>query len=122
MPKTKPIGPSRPTRPIRVYIAGPLRGVGPDVDQEANVRLAIDAAEAALQAGYDYYLPHLNVEHDRHYPRSGDQWVERDLVWLRLCDAVYVFSRSRQSELARRSRRPSYAESRSSIRSKSWPL
>ncbi len=76
-----------PSRKRRIYIAGPLRG-----NETTNVRAAIIAADVLLWNGYAVFCPHLNVLHDLLHPRSAEEWIEHDLVWLKVCDAVLRLS------------------------------
>lgn len=69
---------------MRVYIAGPYtKG-----DVAANVRAAIDAAQAILLAGHAPFVPHLTHFWHLLYPGPYEQWITLDLAWLDICDAL----------------------------------
>jgi len=70
---------------MRVYIAGPLES-GPD--PAANVRRALDAATALLDAGLVPYVPHLTWFWNESHPRPRETWLALDREWLSTCDAV----------------------------------
>jgi hypothetical protein len=68
----------------KVYIAGPYtKG-----DVALNVRVAIEAADRVLKAGFIPFLPH--VTHFWHLvcPGPYEQWIDYDLEWLPACDAL----------------------------------
>lgn len=67
---------------IKVYIASPYT-IG---DPEINVRRQIDAAQELMNAGFAPYAPLLNHFHHLIYPRQD--WIEFDLLWLKICDCV----------------------------------
>ena len=70
----------------RVYIAGPLSSSGGYVE---NVRAAVLAAEAVIQAGGMPHVPHLCALWQFISPHSEyGYWLPMDLEWLRLCHAV----------------------------------
>lgn len=67
-----------------VYISGPYT----NGDQAANVRAAIEAANALLDAGYIPYCPHLSHFHHMLFPHDYETWMQLDLAWLEKCDAL----------------------------------
>lgn len=69
---------------MRVYVAGPYT----QGDVAANVRNAILAGDALLEAGHAPYIPHLS--HFQHLlcPREYEVWMRLDFVWLRACEAL----------------------------------
>mgnify|MGYP001590497433 FL=1 len=69
---------------MRIYIAGPYT-LG---DTIANVRAAIEAAEALLAKGHTPYIPHLSTLWHLVAPHPAEFWYAYDLKWLTLCDAV----------------------------------
>lgn len=69
---------------LRVYVAGPI-SLG---NQFANVRAAIDAAQALLADGFVPFLPHLSAFWHVVHPNDYETWMRYDLSWLATCDAV----------------------------------
>lgn len=67
-----------------VFIAGPLT----HGDQAANVRAAMDAAQALMEAGLYPYLPHLSWFSHLASPQPYEEWLSLSLGWLKRCDAV----------------------------------
>lgn len=72
-------------RAKRVYIAGPYT----QGDVAVNVRNAMAAASRLLDAGFAPYLPHLTHFWHLTFPRPYEDWIQMDLIWVALCDAVY---------------------------------
>ena len=71
-------------RRTRVYIAGPytLGHMG------ENVSRAMHIWHALFDAGYSPFVPHLS--HFLHLlrPRSYESWLDYDMDWLAVCDAL----------------------------------
>jgi hypothetical protein len=69
---------------VFVYIAGPLT-LG---DTTVNIRNAMLAGNAVRRMGAYPYVPHYNAI--RHFlePCAPEWWIEEDLAWLSLCDAL----------------------------------
>lgn len=66
----------------RVYVAGPYT----HGKWENNIRKVIEAGQKLYEAGHYPLLPHTHT-----YPWSlfyDNQWIEIDLVWLEVCDAI----------------------------------
>lgn len=73
-------------RRTRVYVAGPLYSSG-EVDN--NVARACDVGTLLWRAGYQPFVPHLNVHwaaRARHITES--EWLAWDLGWLDQCAAL----------------------------------
>ena len=69
---------------MKIYIASPyLNG-----DKEENVMRQINAWHALVVNGYTPYAPLLGHYIDKHYPFDCKWWLEFDLKWLEVCDAV----------------------------------
>lgn len=67
---------------LRVYIAGPYT----HGKWEQNIRNVIMAGQRIFDAGHYPFLPHVHT-----YPWAlfyDNQWIEMDLVWLEVCDAL----------------------------------
>ena len=69
---------------MRVYVAGPYR-LG---DRAQNVRAAVAAGDALLRRGHWPYVPHLHHVWDALHPHTERTWLELDLRWLEVSDAV----------------------------------
>jgi hypothetical protein len=70
---------------LKVYVAGPYS----NGDPQTNVDNAIDVGEQITQMDADPFVPHLN--HYRHLRHAHDNqhWIDEDLRWLDVCDALY---------------------------------
>lgn len=69
---------------MRVYIAGPYtKG-----DVAVNVRNAMWAGQALLELGHSPYVPHLAHFWHLLCPGGWQQWIDLDLAWLQVCEAV----------------------------------
>ena len=69
---------------MRIYISAPYsKG-----DIALNVRNAILAGDKLLEMGHIPFVPHLT--HFWHYisPKSYNTWLQIDMDWLKICDAV----------------------------------
>lgn len=69
---------------MKVYVAGPYT----QGDPVLNVRAAVEAADAIIEAGHVPYVPHLSMLWHLISPRPVDFWYGYDLLWLQECDAV----------------------------------
>jgi hypothetical protein len=69
-------------RPI-IYIAGPYSS-----DPVHGTRAAILAADAVWDAGGCPLVPHLSLLADIVSPRPYEEWLQRDLGLLAVCEAV----------------------------------
>jgi len=69
---------------VRIYVAGPYR-LG---DVKANGRRAMDAGTALLARSHAPLVPHLNHFCHRQTPHPERTWIDFDLVWLEVADAV----------------------------------
>ena len=70
----------------RVYIAGPMYSSG---TLEDNVHNAVVAARQLIGHGYAPLVPHLNTYVDPQQDYGHRRWLENDLAWLHVADAVY---------------------------------
>jgi hypothetical protein len=77
-----PAGPV--SRSLRVYVSGPYT----QGDTEQNVRTAMQAAAALMEAGHAPFCPHLSHYIDIERPQPYDEWLRVDLAWVAVCDAV----------------------------------
>jgi hypothetical protein len=67
-----------------VYIAGPYSGG----NTEDNVRAALMAAHAIMDLGATPFVPHLSHYLHLLRPRSYEEWMDYDFVWLDRSDAL----------------------------------
>jgi hypothetical protein len=70
----------------RVYLAGPLHSSGPVED---NVHHAVVVARKLIGHGFAPLVPHLNIHVDPQQDYGHRRWLENDLSWLEVADAVY---------------------------------
>ena len=68
----------------KVYISSPY-SQGSTI---YNVRLAIEAADTLLLAGFAPFVPHLNFAWDMVYLHSYDTWLNWCLEWVAACDCL----------------------------------
>lgn len=68
----------------KIYIASPYT-VG---DTAMNVRAQIDAADELISLGFAPFCPlYSHFQHMIH-PRSYDDWIKLDNVWVLACDGL----------------------------------
>jgi hypothetical protein len=68
----------------RIYVAGPYTRPDPG----ANTRAAMDAGHRLLDAGYAPMVPHLTHYMELHRARPYEDWLQLDLAWVAVSDAV----------------------------------
>ena len=69
---------------MRVYVAMPYT----QGDPQANTDAAIDAAEEVARLGHTPYCPHLTHYWELRHHHEYQFWLDYDLKWLDLCDAI----------------------------------
>ena len=69
---------------MRVYVASPYT-LG---DRSENVRKALAVATQLLDAGHEPFCPLLSHFWDLMYPRPWHRWMEVDLAWLKVAEAL----------------------------------
>lgn len=69
----------------RVYIAGPYT----HGDVAVNVRTAMEAGNAVIEAGHSPFVPHLSHFMHMHQPQGYRVWTELDLAWVEVCHAIF---------------------------------
>lgn len=68
----------------KVYIAGPYsKG-----DVAVNVKVAMEAANELIEAGYYPFCPHLSHFLHINHPKPYETWIELDLAYLEVCDVL----------------------------------
>lgn len=75
---------------VRVYIAGPYTGDGSHVAKEANTKNGIKVFHDLLDLGFKPFLPHLTHFADLVKVRPYQDWMDLDLVYLAVCDALLL--------------------------------
>jgi nucleoside 2-deoxyribosyltransferase len=70
--------------PRFIYLAGPM--TKPDLI--TNARLAIEAGDRLINAGFVPYLPQTGLLWELHRPRSYESWMRLDFAWVERCDAL----------------------------------
>jgi len=68
----------------RVYVSGPIT-IG---DPEENMQAGIAAGQELLEAGYAPLVPHLSVQWAKTHDNAWEEWIDMDLAWVALADAV----------------------------------
>jgi hypothetical protein len=69
---------------IKVYIASPYtNGWMP-----SNIKLQLKAADELMNLGYFPYVPLLAHFQEIYNPRTENDWLNLDFVWLKQCDVV----------------------------------
>ena len=69
----------------RIYIAGPYT----HGDVAVNVRTAMQAGDAIIDAGHSPFVPHLYHFMHMQQPHSYSVWTELDLAWVEACHAMF---------------------------------
>jgi len=69
---------------MRVFVSGPYT----NGDVAVNVRTAILAANRLLRKGHIPFVPHLTHFWHLVVPHPYEDWLELDMEWLKVCDAV----------------------------------
>ena len=72
----------------RIYCAGPYSGSG---DPQVNTDTAIDWADKIVDLGGDPFIPHLSHYRHARHERPYQFWIDEDLRWLEVCDALSRF-------------------------------
>lgn len=75
---------TEPRQRPRVYVAGPISS-----DPVGGVREAARAFHILFAAGYAPYVPHLDIVLQLIDPLPYEAWLELDLRFVEVCDAVY---------------------------------
>lgn len=77
-------GTAPPQRRPKIYVAGPYS----KPDPEANTLRAMAVWDELWGAGYAPFCPHWSHFQHQRFPRSYEDWMAADQVWLDVCDAV----------------------------------
>lgn len=89
-------------RGLRVYVAGPYSAEDED-EKQSNVGRARDAGAEIYRRGHVPFIPHtMTCDFELLYPEiTRGIYLETDLVWLGLCDAVFMLAYWEKSKGAR---------------------
>jgi hypothetical protein len=71
----------------RIFISGPYT----QGDVSINVRTAMNISNDLMNHGFAPYCPHLTHFLQISNPQPYEKWLELDMHYLVLCDAVYRF-------------------------------
>jgi hypothetical protein len=71
----------------RIFISGPYT----QGDIAINVRTAMNISNDLMNHGFAPYCPHLTHFLQINNPQPYEKWLELDMQYLVLCDAVYRF-------------------------------
>lgn len=71
------------TNRARVYVSGPYTS-----DPAANTVRAIHVGQVLLERGYAPMVPHLSHYWHEQLPNPYDAWLELDVAWVLVADAV----------------------------------
>jgi hypothetical protein len=90
-------------RPLRIYVCGPYTA-STGYNVEKNVRKAIDVGLALFKKGHFPFIPHLTHYVDirgkeRNNAPTWIEYMDRDLAWLQVSDALYFIGRSRGADI-----------------------
>ena len=72
---------------VKVYIASPYT----NGDREENVRFQMGISNRLLDLGFYPFTPlYMHFQHLL-FPRTPEDWLKLDFVWLRQCDCIIRF-------------------------------
>lgn len=66
-----------------VYLTGPY-----EANQNANVRVELEAANHLLECEFIPFVSHLSHLWDMIFPKSTELWLKLNCQWILKCDAV----------------------------------
>lgn len=69
---------------MRIYIAGPYT----QGDVAQNVKTAISEGDYLARFGHVVFIPHLTHFWHMVHAHEYEFWMNQDLAWLEVCDAV----------------------------------
>ncbi|RPI64256.1 MAG: DUF1937 family protein [Planctomycetaceae bacterium] len=69
---------------MKIYVAGPYT----KYDVAINVRNAVKMADKLARRGHTPFVPHLTHFWHIISPHTYEFWLEQDLEWLSVCDAL----------------------------------
>lgn len=72
----------------RIYISGPMTGDGTPEAMAKNVAEGIRVAKVLMRAGFAVLCPHLTGTMPGHLDFTHREWIENDLPWVCVADAV----------------------------------
>jgi len=91
------------TKSLKIYIAGPY-SAETEEQRSKNVNAAIDAGIRILSKGHFPFIPHLTHFVDMraeeiNHPIEWEDYINWDMVWLEMCDALLCLGSSRGAEI-----------------------
>lgn len=78
---------------MRIYVASPYTAPTP-AEVETNVNRACEVGVALVEQGHTVFVPVLSHYLHKIRPQPYRRWMEMDLEWLRLCDALLLIAPS----------------------------
>ena len=72
----------------RVYISGPMTGDGTPEAMAQNVAEGVRVAKLLIRAGFSVFCPHLSGLMPGHEEIPHEVWIDNDLAWVLVADAV----------------------------------
>jgi O-glycosyl hydrolase len=90
-------------KPLKIYIAGPYSA--PTLEEKLeNTNKAIMAGIKVLIKGHYPYIPHLThyvdlFAYEKGIPLKWEDYIDWDLTWLELCDALLFLGDSRGARI-----------------------
>lgn len=72
----------------RVYISGPMTGDGTPEAMAQNVAEGVRVAKLLIRAGFSVFCPHLSGLMPGHEEIPHEVWIDNDLPWVQVADAV----------------------------------
>ena len=98
-----------PSKPLKIYVAGPYTPTNGDSHDAAriayaNTKRAIQAGIALIEKGQIPFIPHLthfiHLETDKPLPKEF--YYEYDMAWLKCCDALLYLGSSEGADKERK--------------------
>lgn len=71
----------------KIFISGPYT----NGDVAVNVKKAMDISNELINRGFAPYCPHLTHFLHLNNPQPYEKWLELDIQYLKICDALYRF-------------------------------
>lgn len=85
----------------RIYIAGPYSSPDGYEGEDKNTLVAAEVAAYYLKRGWAVFCPHtMTRDIARNFAReiTWETWLETDIAWLSVCDAIHMLPGWRDSK------------------------